>query len=165
MILEVTTKPPIPFGTLVSLGASETAQYVMEQSHVGLRRLRESSAFGLLANSAVEELYRVYLDCVDSDWDGYKALPVSEVTYRAAYRLLDALPLGTPIPSFGAEPDGHLTLEWHRSPRRTLSVSVSPEGELHYAALVGASKAYGTEPFFGDVPNTILDLIDRVMAV
>jgi hypothetical protein len=43
-----------------------------------------------------------------------------------------------------------------------LSVSVSPDGELHYAALLGLSKAYGTEPFFGEAPRPILDLIFRV---
>ncbi|MFH0937823.1 MAG: hypothetical protein V1899_00835 [Planctomycetota bacterium] len=67
-----------------------------------------------------------------------------------------------PMPSVGAEPDGHVTLEWHHSSRRTLSVSVSPDGELHYAALFGASKVYGTEPFFGNVPKSILDLISQV---
>jgi len=42
-------------------------------------------------------------------------------------------------------------------------VSVSPEGDLHYAALLGPNKAYGTELFFGEVPKAILDLIARVM--
>jgi hypothetical protein len=56
-----------------------------------------------------------------------------------------------------------LTLEWHSSPRRTLSVSITPEGDLHYAALLGPrKKAYGTEPFFDEVPKAILDLIGQV---
>lgn len=36
---------------------------------------------------------------------------------------------------------------------------VSPEGDLHYAALLGSSKVYGTEPFFGETPSRILELI------
>jgi hypothetical protein len=75
------------------------------------------------------------------------------------------MPLGFPNPSVGAEPDGHLTFEWHRSSRRTLSISVSPEGKLHYAALLDSSKAYGTESFLGTVPKIILDLIHRVCSI
>jgi hypothetical protein len=41
-------------------------------------------------------------------------------------------------------------------------VSITPEGDLHYAALIGPNKAYGTEVFFGEVPAGILDLIRRV---
>jgi hypothetical protein len=62
----------------------------------------------------------------------------------------------------GAEPDGHITLEWYRGPRWTLSVSVSPDGMLYYAALFGSSEVRGAEPFFGDVPDIILSLIRRV---
>ena len=103
-------------------------------------------------------------ECGSPNWDGYGAAPVIEETLRQGYRFLAALPLGTPAPSVGAEPDGHIVFEWYHSPRRTLSVSVSSEGELHYAALLGLSKAHGTEPFFGEVPQAILDLIRRVVS-
>jgi len=83
--------------------------------------------------------------------------------YVLAQQFLDALPFGTPPPSFGAEPDGHITMEWHHSVRRTLSVSVSPEGELHYAAILGSNKTYGTEVFYGEAPKKIVDLIFEVL--
>ena len=41
---------------------------------------------------------------------------------------------------------------------------MSPDGEIHYAALLEAGEACGTEAFSDNVPNVILDLIDRVMA-
>ena len=107
---------------------------------------------------------KVLEECRVPNWDAQGAAPVTEDAYRVACRFLESLPLGIRAPSIGAEPDGHLTLEWHRSPRRTLSVSASPEGDLHYAALLGSSKAYGTEPFLGYPPKPILDLIHRVMA-
>jgi hypothetical protein len=53
-------------------------------------------------------------------------------------------------------------MEWYRSPRRTLSVSVAPGDDLHYAALFGPSRVYGTEAFFGEIPEGILNLIRRV---
>ena len=111
-----------------------------------------------------DELATVWEECRQSNWDGYQALAVSQDTLRYAYLFLELLPLGYPKPSVGAEPDGQLTLEWHRSPRQTLSVSVSPEGNLYYAGLFGANRVYGTEAFFGDVPQSILTLIRRVYA-
>jgi len=115
-------------------------------------------------NKVLDELDALTKECSSPNWDGYGAVPVQSQTIKDAKRFVEALPLGTPTPSAGAEPDGHVTLEWYHSSRRTLSVSVSPDGELHYAALLGASKAWGTEPFFGDVPSSILLLISRVDA-
>lgn len=108
------------------------------------------------------ELFQTFEECHEPNWDGYGAQPVSDETYRLAYEFLAALPPGTPVPSLGAEPDGHITAEWHRSPERTLSVSISADGDLHFAALLGLTKAYGTEPFVGEVPKIISDLIHRV---
>jgi hypothetical protein len=81
---------------------------------------------------------------------------------KNARALLLSLPLGMNRPSVGAIPNGNVTLEWHDSATRTLTVAVSPDGDLHYAALLGGDSAYGTEPFFGEAPPTILALIARV---
>lgn len=110
------------------------------------------------------DLKQVFEECKQANWDGYGAMPVSEGTYKLAYEFLGILPLVIPSPSLGAEPDGHISLEWYRSPLQMLSVSISPEGELHYAALIGTSKQYGTEPFQGEAPKPIVDLVNRVMA-
>ncbi len=93
------------------------------------------------------------------NWDGYGAEPLRMETVQKARRFLDSLPLGFPAPTLGAEPDGQITLEWYQSQRRTLSISVSPEGDLHYAALLGHNKAYGTESFSGEIPKRILELV------
>jgi hypothetical protein len=111
-----------------------------------------------------EELLKTFEECRQPNWDGYGAQSVREETYHLAHRFLTALPLSIPVPSIGAEPDGHITVEWYRSAQRTLSVSISPNGELHYAALLGSAKTCGTEPFVGDVPKVISDLIDRATA-
>jgi len=55
--------------------------------------------------------------------------------------------IGVSAANVGAESDGHITFEWYTSPRHILSISVSPDGKLHYAALIGSRKAYGTEDF------------------
>ena len=164
MLMEVTATAIISLGAVPTYGTSDTARFVASQVEQGRRLLQDSYAFGMRAKGVFGELSQTVEECSEPNWDGYGAQPVSDGTYHLAHKFLEALPLGTPAPSIGAEPDGHLTVEWYRSPRRMLSVSISPEGELHYAALLGDSKAYGTEPFFGEAPRAIVDLIHRVMA-
>lgn len=152
----------LSYGAAPTRGASEEARFIAIQSDEGRRRLRDAQSLGLGADRAFEELFLVARECRIANWDGYGASPIAPETFTHACRFLGALPLGIPAPSIGAEPDGHVTFEWHRSSRRTLSVSISPEGDLHYAALLGPSKVYGTEPFFGELPSRIVDLIRQV---
>ncbi|MCH7685350.1 MAG: hypothetical protein IH899_01480 [Planctomycetes bacterium] len=142
-------------------GESEAARFVEGQIADQHRFLHKSAALGI-EQVLREELVDVWEECSQPDWDAYNALPVTWDTYENARRLLLAFPLGTPLPSLGAEPDGHITLEWHCAPRRTLSVSITPDELLHYAALLGPGRTCGTEPFFGEVPQRILDLIRDV---
>jgi len=147
---------------LVSRGTSETAKFIAEQAQLGRRQLEDSFAFGLRAKRVFDELCTVYEQCQEPNWDGYGAEPISEATYRHAFKFLEALPLGTPPPSVGSEGDGHLTLEWYRNPNRVLSVSISPDAMIYFAALLGSSKRSGTEPFFGEVPDEVLQIIYRL---
>jgi hypothetical protein len=162
MIIEMTTSVLICYG-FATRGTSDAARRVSEQIQTSRQHLQRSFSLGLEGKGVFNELCAVAEECQAPNWDAQGAAPVTEETYKLAYRFLESLPLGIPAPSVGAEPDGHLTLEWHRSPRRTLSVSVSPESDLQYAALLGAGKAYGTEPFLGDAPKAVLDLVYRVM--
>lgn len=141
-------------------GFSTEAQRIAEATRKQQRDLRNSATLGI--QSAFDELDSVWDECKHADWDGYGAHAVDQDTMCNVYRLLESLPLGSPIPTIGAEPDGELTLEWHHSPRRTLSVSVTEDGYLHYAGLFGPNRVNGTSAFFGDVPHNILQLIDRV---
>lgn len=157
------TTPATAFaGCSPARGFSDEAKYLARSTDAGRKRLQQSYALGLARTSVFDELVAVWEECREADWDGHGAMPVTQDSWQRAYCLLRAIPPGIHAPTVGAEPDGQVTLEWHRSPRRTLSLSVSPEGDLHYAALLGPNRAYGTEAFFGDVPPTILNLIRRV---
>jgi len=147
------------FWPTTSRGTSETADFISEKIQKTHEQIENSYSFGQPFN----ELIQIFQDCHNSNWDGYKALPVLPNTLSLAQEVLRALPLGTPAPSFGAEPDGHITMEWYHSPYRTLSVSISPEKKLHFAALIGTNTYYGTESFYGDVSKNIKDLIHRVI--
>jgi hypothetical protein len=147
----------VPHSQTRSSGYGQVARFVADEASGSKRRLMD-------AIHAYSELDRVYSECVSRNWDGYDALPVSVDTYALAQQFLDALPPGTPLPSFGALPDGHLTAEWHRAPRWTLSVQIGPDAELNFAVLFGDRKICGSEPFFGDVPDLIVNLIRQVTA-
>lgn len=124
------------------------------------RKPREAYRYSILGHAeAFDELAEVYEECRQPGWDGYGALPVENETLRGAYTLIESLPLGFPRPSISAEPDGQLTFEWYKSPARTLSVSVDPDGFLHYAGLYGASKRYGTLDYSLSAPPELLQLV------
>ena len=162
MILEMITSAHLAFSHISTSATSETAQYIAEQSNEGRRRMQSAYSLGLGVMGDFDELCKMVKQCGVENWDGYGAAPVTLETFRQTINVLEALPLGTITPTVGAEPDGHITLEWYRSPHHTLSVSISPEGELHYAALLGNKKRYGTESFWGEVPDVIMDIIRQV---
>ena len=142
-------------------GISEAANILERVSRKQSDHFNQSLTFS--KQPAYEELCDVWQECKMPNWDGYGALAVDQEAYNTAWRVIESLPFGCPLPSSaGAEPDGHLTLEWHRNPRWTLSVSISPEGTLHYAALLGAEDPRGSCPFFGDISKSLLSLIRRV---
>lgn len=149
---------PISWTPVSTRGLSETADFISGKIKETRQKLEETVSFG----QPINELIHVYQESSNPDWDGYNAYPVLPDTVSIANEVLSSLPLGMSPPSFGAEPDGHITMEWYHSPYRTLSISISPEKKLHFAALVGARSYYGTENFYGEISKTIIDLILRV---
>jgi hypothetical protein len=149
---------------LSSRGVSRDAEYICRQTEEVWTSLQMSYALGQLGKGTLHELAQLASEREEANWDGYGAEPVTHDAYLNAYHFLEALPLGSFAPSVGAEPDGHITLEWYHSPRRVLSLSIGPDGELNYAALLpGYRKARGTERFVGNVPPPILQLINDVI--
>lgn len=111
----------------------------------------------------VDELRQLCQQFQVAGWDGHKALPVAAGSVEHAVQFVESLPATLTVPSVGAEPDGQVTLEWYRSPRHVLSVSVSAEGDLHYAALMGRNRHYGTIAA-GEAADSIVNLAERVIA-
>lgn len=99
-----------------------------------------------------------------ADWDGYGALPVSDLSVRAARWFLSEIPAHLPMPEIGAEPDGEIAIEWAGSSGFALSISFSTQGLLTYAAIFGDSHARGTEAFVGSFPAIIAVHLDRVLS-
>lgn len=142
----------------LGLGIAGQAVEAVSRLHAEEHLKNQSSLRNTEAQRQLVELSAI---CRQEGWDGYGALPIEWTTFALAQQILDTLPLGCPVPSLSAEPDGHITMEWYRSPHRVLSVSVDPNGYLHFAGLYGTSKKYGTLTLFADapVPTDIIRLL------
>lgn len=113
-------------------------------------------------NEIIDELFKVWSDCKIPNWDGYNALPVPKEAYDLACELVKALPVELPSPSVGAEPDGDLTLEWYKNQDRLISVSVSSDGRLYYASVLGNGRISGIINFPTEAPIELIRLINEV---
>jgi hypothetical protein len=143
-------------------GSSGAAEYVYSETERARKRLRDSYSLGWGGEEVFTALEEVQQECSVPGWDGYHADAVAPETHYLAKEFLKALPLGIPAPTVSADPDGQITFEWYRSPRKTVSVSVSPDGDLHFSALNGSSSVFGSEPFYGKAPRNILEVIQRL---
>ncbi|MEA5468588.1 hypothetical protein [Spirulina sp. 06S082] len=143
-----------------TIGSTTTANYIEKINQNNSQHFSQSVVFG--KQQAYNELIELWDECQTTDWDGYNALPIQEKTFKKTWAVIEALPLTYPLPTFGAEPDGHITLEWYRHPRWILSISISPEGYLYYAALFGEDSTNGSEFFLGEISTRILNLIEQV---
>jgi hypothetical protein len=106
-----------------------------------------------------EELLKTFEECRELNWDGYGAQAVREETYHLAHHFFGGFIAQCTRALHWREPDGHITAEWYRSPQRTLSVSVGPDGDLHYAALLGSERICGTETLRARISQVLRDLI------
>lgn len=149
-------------------GSANSLMAGVSNAAIDVRRFRQQANRQLVQAEYTQysklenELNRLYEECSHPDWNGDKAAPLSPETVDVAINVAASLPWDMPKPSLGCEADGSITLEWHDHAYQTLSVSVTANCELHYAALLGRESRSGTEIFNGEFPRRILELILEV---
>lgn len=110
----------------------------------------------------VRRTFDAYDESSDPDWDGRG---VALMTLSHALRFLDHVPAGYPAADVSVDPDGEISFEWYREPRRTFAVSVGPDGRLSYAGLFGDSRIRGSEAYFMDeLPPEVHSSLRRVFS-
>lgn len=72
--------------------------------------------------SMLGQLRTVYEDCKEPNWDGYSAIPVTELSLKYAIQFLSILDDNTPLPNVGVSPHGDITFEWYISSNCLLSI-------------------------------------------
>lgn len=162
MIEQTLVNEVYPISPVITAGFSETASYIDSTAQVMRDHMQNSRSLGFGGKGILEKLYAVAEECRNPGWAGHDSLGISNFTLIKARQFLYALPLGTPAPEISAEPDGSITCEWYQSPARVLSLSIGPDGFIHYAFLFGSVKKYGSEPFSGNIPGDIIVLIKKI---
>ena len=114
---------------------------------------------------ALEELEKVYEECLEANWDGYGAMPISRETYSKSRKLLRMMPSSLPMPDISAEPGGEITFEWYKEKYSVFVISVGGNNLITYAGLFGKSnKIHGTEYFADELPEIIRHCIRRLFS-
>jgi hypothetical protein len=125
--------------------------------------LRSSVTYGGPWNTSVAQLVQLREDTSSPNWDGYNAPALSGDVFFYALKFVQTIPFDFPQPEIGASAAGDITFEWAQSPRRIVSVGVSPNGEVHYASLNGAKRSFGSYPFDGTFDPQLRSLIVSVL--
>lgn len=148
--------------TTLEHGFSPAAVCVEEAQRHILQHL--NSSVSSPRQEAMLQLGDIQQSCRSPNWDGSGAEPIGVEALNFARMLIEMLPNGLPLPSISAEPDGHIELEWYRSANRVLSVSVSPEGKLYWAALIGTEDPRGSCRIFTNrFPQAVYNQLRRIV--
>lgn len=84
---------------------------------------------------AYKELNTAYNECLEKGWDGYGADPVRSESYRWAVNYIRELPEWVPMPDFGVDPDGSVSMMWYYGKRAQIWLSFYAEDYIAYGAL------------------------------
>ena len=144
----------------VHSGASDAALLIEQMRNQILERCNASVT--LSRSDAIESVFEAWQSTAESWKVNDDEVAVTEEVKDTAIRFIQNLPLAFPQPEVSSEPDGHINLEWYRSPRRVFSVSIAPNNRLHWAALIGTESPRGTVRYIERIPEIILDQIARV---
>lgn len=125
--------------------------------------VRTSVTYGEPWNAALTQLAEIWKETTLPDWDGYDAPPLSSDVFHYALRFVQTIPFDIPQPDIGASAAGDITFEWAQTPRRIVSVGISPNGEVHYASLNGAKRTFGSFPLDGTFDPLLRSLIVSVL--
>ncbi len=111
-------------------------------------------------DNLITELDKMLIECGQKNWDGYNAQPINLFSINQAKELLKMLSLDYQPDSATPECDGGVNLEWYKSPKRLLSISLNGENEISYAGIFDDDSYIGRVVFSAE--NIPLDLIKKV---
>ena len=128
-------------------GVSEGARKIEEKLNSIQTDAVGSVAFGNRQRVALVTLWEAFEEASKGDWDGHGAEAADPRSWYQTLRLLMSIPVTLPLPDISVTPQGQFLLEWHKQPMKTFTLSVSNDGALVYAGILGSKRTHGTEYF------------------
>ncbi len=122
-----------------------------------------SWTFGEPLNISASSLNDLWEETSIPNWDGYGAPALSQDVFHYALQFVQTIPYDIPAPEIGASSAGDITFEWAQTSRNIVSVGISPSGEVHFAALNGQKRSFGTFPFDGTFDPQLRHLITTIL--
>jgi len=139
-----------------NVGVSDSASEIWRDTENIRNYLAGSVTFGEHLAKVLEVLLKEREEHSIDNWDGYGAKAINIDSYHYALDFALSLPSSIPVPEIYVNPDGYVTYEWYEGKRRVFSVIVGNRNELAYAGLYGASKTYGVEYMYEEIPENII---------
>jgi hypothetical protein len=151
------------FGTLpwVDRGISNEAG-ALRKLTITAAEFRNSVTLGEPKRVAQQALDAACIAAQEDNWDGMGSAQVEPSTYSYASQFLHILPAHLPVTDIAVDTDGEILFEWDHGPRKTFSVSVSRDGTLTFAGLIGQAKIHGTEHLHEALPLVVAHFLERV---
>jgi hypothetical protein len=140
-------------------GLSEAAIKVREKITKATQDHLKPVSTGEKLNSLLERVINAYQYSVSEDWGVDGNNPVVAETLYNARSLIPLLPLKFPLPEVDPDPDGQISFTWFVSPRRTLAVSIAPDGRISFAGIIGMSQISGSTYEFPEIIQPYLKLL------
>lgn len=110
------------------------------------------------------EVYRVYHECSEQDWDSYDGVPISDKTFWEGVKLIGLLPQDLPPPEIMPEPTGEIAFEWYKDRKHVFVMSVGGKERISYAGLFGShSQTHGVEYLPDRFPQSIINNVRRLL--
>lgn len=143
--------------------AASEASAVVDRMQDDAEKAHQVSAYlGAAILDTLSLLRAAYVEAAEPNWDGYGAQPADPLAYHHARRFATLLYREQQPTDISIDPDGEISFDWDHGIDYVVSVSVSREGRLAYAARVGPNRSRGIERLSDGVPEQILALIRRV---
>ena len=120
------------------------------------RHLASAVSTGGAVEQATDEVFAVFEEASERNWDGYGAAPVTPEAVDHALAFAKSMPARLRAPDdVGADPDGDVVLEWWGADDGVLTIAVHQDGSTSYAALLGDDEIHGMSDARGRWPSLV----------
>ncbi len=110
----------------------------------------------------LSELIEIQEECSDDNWDDEGAVAISISAMFEAMQFIRLLPVHLKLPDIAPSANGAINFEW-RKDDFICNVELSGINEIVYSAYFSkVNRDYGMKPYFGKIPNKVIELIESM---